>query len=483
MWSELSIPRFAPEIEHEFQTSYYDRVRPMLRLVSGVLAATIVVYLVLGLHRINAFISVFSTPYLGFCLLLFGLTYAPAFGRVWQSATVGLAWLAAAGTLFWFARAQSYPPSSIIELRLFEIITHVIFRLQTCVFMVGVAALRLQFRPSLALQSGVAGAGLVISLFVMPLDGSLGNATLRYMEPVLLVLLGVLLLAFVQEQLARSAFEASRQLALLQAQEQQKRIETEKMLHILNSAIGGIVHDLGNPLTRVQMGASTLEMFLDTETDKDTLKELTGMIQSGAQMLNFLRLSLIEQSRVLEGRPVPVELKPVAVRAIVEAGVSFQNPRFMHGHTLSLEEQDFTIYADEMKLVTVLMNLIGNALKYSDGPVRVAWQPHQSSLLLAVLDAGKAERGLTREQASRLFTPFGRLETHADIEGTGLGLLSLQKIVEAHGGEVWIEGFEAGTPDSARFSTARASYPPLLDSPFRTAFALTCPLAPPVPSP
>lgn len=476
MWPQLSIPRFAPNIEQEFQASYYDRVRPLLRLVSGALAVTIVVYLVLGWHRFNAFISVSSTPYLLFCLLLYGLTYAPAFGRVWQSVTVGLAWLEAAAMLFWLARAQAQPPPFITDTRLFEIIIHLIFRLQTCVLMVGVAALRLQFRPSLALQGGVVGAGLVVSLFVMPLDQDLPNAIMRFMEPVFLVLLAVLLAAYVQEQLARSAFEANRQLALLQAQEHEKRLETEKMLHILNSAIGGIVHDLGNPLTRVQSGSELVERMLRDGDDPATLLEVNDMVLGGAKMLNYLRLSLIEQSRVLEGRPVPVELKPVAVRAIVEAGVSFQNSRFMHGHTLTLEAQDFTICADEMKLVTVLMNLIGNALKYSDGPVRVAWQPHQSSLLLAVLDAGKAERGLTQEQASRLFTPFGRLETHANIEGTGLGLLSVQKIVEAHGGEVWIEGFEDGTGDAPRFSTARANYPSLLASPYRTAFALTCPL-------
>jgi len=58
-----------------------------------------------------------------------------------------------------------------------------------------------------------------------------------------------------------------------------------------------------------------------------------------------------------------------------------------------------------------------------------------------------------------------------------LGLLSVQKIVEAHGGEVFIEGFADGAPDSLHFSTALKSYPAMLDEKHRTAFVVTCLLA------
>lgn len=448
----------------------------MLRLVTAALALTLTVYLTAGWKQFAPFIGVFSTPYLAFCVLLFGLTYLPQFERVWQGATVGLAWLTSAATLLWVANSQSPPPATAADPNPTVIITHLFFRLQVCVLIVGLAALRLQFRPALALQSGIAATGALIAVSAMPVDQNLLNGIERYFEPVLLVLLCALLSSFVQEQLSRSAFEANRRLALLQAQERQKRVETEKMLHILNMAIGGIVHDLGNPLAKVQMGAQTLDMLLDDEPEPELVRDITAAISNGADMLNFLRLSLIEQSRVLEGKPVPVELKPVPVLAIVEAGATFQKPRAIHSHTVTFDEQPYTIRGDEMKMVTVLMNLIGNALKYAHGQVHITWQPHGPLLLLAVMDQGHDGRGLTREQAGRLFTAFGRLEAHEAIEGTGLGLLSVQKIVEAHGGEVWIEGFDdaAGT---THFSTARGDYPKLLRAPFRTTFALSCPLA------
>ena len=62
MLNHLSILRFASEIERQFQVSYYARVRPTLRLVSGVLAATLALYLLMGWNRFAAFIGVFSTP-------------------------------------------------------------------------------------------------------------------------------------------------------------------------------------------------------------------------------------------------------------------------------------------------------------------------------------------------------------------------------------------------------------------------------------
>ncbi|MES2465182.1 MAG: hypothetical protein V4671_31835 [Armatimonadota bacterium] len=87
--------------------------------------------------------------------------------------------------------------------------------------------------------------------------------------------------------------------------------------------------------------------------------------------------------------------------------------------------------------------------------------------------------GITGEQAARLFTGLGGLDSHAQIEGTGLGLLSAAKIVEVHSGEAYVDGYTDGTPESRPFTTATGSYPRLLPrhEAYRTAFVVTCPLA------
>ena len=100
------------------------------------------------------------------------------------------------------------------------------------------------------------------------------------------------------------------------------------------------------------------------------------------------------------------------------------------------------------------------------------------ALLIATLDQGTAGKGISEPQARQLFVAFGRLEAHVQVEGTGLGLLSVRKIVEAHGGEVFIEGYVTGIPTSARFTTAQVGYPSLLAQGFCTAFVVACPLSP-----
>ncbi len=283
------------------------------------------------------------------------------------------------------------------------------------------------------------------------------------------------------ELYARRAFVSAFLLDQKRVDEQRKRERTEAMLQILSQSTGGVVHDLGNPLTSVQLGAETLEMFLRSgDADPETLLEFTNIILEGAEMLNYLRLSLMEQTRVLEGKPIPVELQPTPIRRVVEAGLHYQKPRFAAGRKTPIEGEDVEVPLDEKKMVTVLMNLIGNALKYSDGEVRVSWRIADDTLLLAVADQGLKGRGISHAQAEQLFVAFGRLDTHAQVEGTGLGLLSVRKIVEAHGGEVFIEGHADGTPAAPPFSTAQKVYPLMLRESC-TAFVVACPVDSPSP--
>ena len=251
--------------------------------------------------------------------------------------------------------------------------------------------------------------------------------------------------------MSRRAWWANHQLETERDDERRARQQTESNLHVLSQAIGGIVHDLGNPLTTVQMGASTLNLVMENGADAETMGELTAMINDGSQMLNFLRLSLIEQTRVLEGTPIPVELKPTSARATVERGARFQKPAIAAGRAIAIECPDAQICADEMKMVTVWMNLIGNALKYSDGEIRVEWRScydenGEPVLAMAVLDRGtRGGRHPQKSSVAVVQKRSGVWKGHAQIEGTGLGLLSVQKIVEAHGGETYIEGYNDGT--------------------------------------
>ena len=279
------------------------------------------------------------------------------------------------------------------------------------------------------------------------------------------------------ELYARQTFVANYLLALERDEQRRKREQTESMLTILSQAIGVIVHDLGTPLTSVQLGADTLELSIEKgRDDRENLHRITGFIKNGAQLLNYLRLSLMEQLRVLEGKPVPLDREPTSLREVIEAGVIYQKPRFSSGREVTIAGSDLELEIDKMKLITVFMNLIGNALKYSDGEVKVFWRREENKLLIAIADKGLDGKGITREQASQLFVAFGRLATHKAIEGTGFGLLSAQKIIEAHGGKLWIEGHEDGMPNSALFKSAKNSFAPMLNNSLLTAFVMSLPV-------
>ena len=480
------LPSLAPELEREFQQSYYDRIRPTLHAMTPLLAVMLVAYAgrdFSDTHSVRLAASENGAP-AAFFLLVFALTWVRAFERLWQPIVVGGGLAAALVSLNGMGTFLSSMHPRVIPTGDSFNADALFFGQQVGLLMVCLAVLRLQFKWALALQVGVLSIGTWAFLTRLHPAFVTGNELSRFLQPLAALLVAVLLAAQVEERLAHSAFLANHRLEEERNDEKRKREQTEKMLHVLSQAIGGIVHDLGNPLTTVQMGAQTLEVLLDGDTDKETLREMTGAITSGSQMLNYLRLSLIEQTRVLEGRPTPVDVRPVALRAIVEAGAHFQKPYLRGRRPILIDGEDVRVCADEMKMVTVFMNLIGNALKYSAGEVRATWHEFGTGgkgqdrrLHIAVLDRGTQGKGITQKQASQLFTAFGRLETHASIEGTGLGLLSVQKIVAAQGGETFIEGYVDGTPASPLFSTAPSAGLPMLEGEFRTAFVLTCPLA------
>lgn len=458
--------RFDGDLECLFQQDYYAKNQRILR------SGSIVFFLVSSALMMRSFFGSEPrpSPSTGFVMLslslaIFSVTWLPGFWRYWQPTILLLLFFAMSSALAIIAMTiQTLPAftNSVSQVSWFS---------SAVMMMIAISStLRLNFRWAFLLNLSLALVGIIWSLhfFEAPLPAVLAIFNLG----VTVIVIAMSFLAFSHERLQRETFLAHQRLAEKEASERSRRQQTETMLHVLSQAIGGIVHDLGNPLTSVQSGAQTMELFISGgDTNPETLREFLDIINDGAQMLNYLRLSLMEETRVLEGKPIPVDLKPVLVRSIVEAGARYQKPKFASGRRIIIDGEDVRLLLDEMKLVTVFMNLIGNALKYSDGEVRVTWRQDNDRLLIGVQDQGLNGRGLTAQQAAHLFVPFGRLETHQEIEGTGLGLLSVQKIIEAHSGEIFIEGTEEG-----KFSTAQRPYFSLLDEGFRTAFVIVCPI-------
>ncbi len=97
------------------------------------------------------------------------------------------------------------------------------------------------------------------------------------------------------------------------------------------------------------------------------------------------------------------------------------------------------VWGDSTLLAQLYQNLIGNALKFSgdETPViRLTVEEREKSPIFGVKDNGI---GIEPKYAQQIFQPFRRLHTRAEVEGSGIGLAICRKIVERHGGKIWVE--------------------------------------------
>ena len=467
---------FPPALERAFREDYCRKILPGLR---GGLLLLLVLFAFQGttgplVGKAALFDLLVPTALI---LVLFVLTLHPRFSVFWQPAVVVT--FCVLTYLFLIVRLSpanvSPPARSGLSAEVSEALrTDALLLYELVIILVGFVLTRLRFAWFVLGSLAVTVLGFVIATttsLVSMRFFMVGNGT--FIAPSLAALMFV---TYLRERSTRGEFLANAQLAQWHTEERRRRKQTEGQLEILGEAIGSIVHDLGNPLTSVQTGTQTLRMLLkEAKPDGPLLEEVLGMVAEGAQMLDYLRLSLLEQSRALEGRPIPLECKTTPIRGLVEAGAHFQKPRLTSGRAISIVGTDRDVFVDPMKMITVFMNLIGNALKYSDGEVHVAWHSEGERSWVSVQDQGTSGVGISERQAGELFVAFGRLAGHAAVEGTGLGLLSVKRIIEAHGGEVSIEGYADGGPQSPPFTTSAVRGPSLLAEGFRTAFVVTCP--------
>ncbi len=203
-------------------------------------------------------------------------------------------------------------------------------------------------------------------------------------------------------------------------------------------------HDLQEPLRMVASYTRLLQRRYHGKLDS-AADEFIGYAVDGAQRMKQLITDLLAYSRVeTQGRPPePVDLGV----ALAEAQ---QNLRF------AIDEAGAAIrvgplpvlLADSTQIGQLFQNLLGNAIKFrGERPprVNVTARRERDRWLIAVEDNGI---GVPPEFAERIFGAFQRLHTRDEYEGSGIGLAVCKKIVERHGGRIWVE---PGTEGGARF--------------------------------
>lgn len=199
-----------------------------------------------------------------------------------------------------------------------------------------------------------------------------------------------------------------------------------------------VAHDLRSPLSTLQMRAQMLLSGMRGEITpavRDDIDKMGNRIRDLAQMVNdFLDISQMESAQFKIERE-RVEMSHVCASVYEE----YRALAGARGLTLSLDAASSApVVGDSRRLTQVVGNLVSNALKFTGagGQVALRVRPDRGAVEVAVEDNG---RGISPEAQRRLFQKYERVDnSSAKIEGTGLGLVIVKEIVEAHGGTVGV---------------------------------------------
>ncbi len=209
--------------------------------------------------------------------------------------------------------------------------------------------------------------------------------------------------------------------------------------------VATVAHDLKNPLVVIGIAS---QLMRRKELMPEQCDEWLGRIGNNVRQLEGIIADLTDgvqaQTGQLELTREPLNLAQLAADVVQQQREALecqaqQRGRGFPTHTLRFEgEESCPILGDSRRLERVLVNLISNAVKYSPKGSEVCvgvWRRGEVARL-TVEDQGE---GIAPEDLERLFQPFARLQsTRHMASGTGLGLVSVQKIIHAHGGNIRI---------------------------------------------
>jgi len=217
-------------------------------------------------------------------------------------------------------------------------------------------------------------------------------------------------------------------------------------------------HELRTPITGIN---GYISMMLDESFGQinEKLKESLLLVKNSASRLAVLVEDLLNVSRIEQGR-IQMEIKPTDPVKVIEETIREFSPQAMQKNIqlIFIAKNLPMINVDEDRFKQVLINLIGNAVKYTEkGSVELMAEEKDGGKILefTVKDTGI---GMSAQERQRLFEKFYRIQNKKtkNISGTGLGLWITKKIIELMGGKLHIDSIEGvGTQATFSFPVAK----------------------------
>jgi len=206
-----------------------------------------------------------------------------------------------------------------------------------------------------------------------------------------------------------------------------------------------VSHELRTPLTSIKGYATTL-LATDINWDAETEHHFITVIDEEADKLIELIEQLLDVSRLQTGT-LFVQSEPCVFSQIIEtARAQLQTVSAQHRLVINVSPGLPLILADVERIAGVLVNLVGNAAKFSPlgTPITVSAALHGNSLQINVSDEGP---GIAANVRTKVFDIFWQSEqrTYQHTKGAGLGLAICKGIIRAHGGTIWVADVSPGT--------------------------------------
>jgi signal transduction histidine kinase len=197
-----------------------------------------------------------------------------------------------------------------------------------------------------------------------------------------------------------------------------------------------VAHDLRNPLNAIALHAQMLRRR-GPEPERSDQEASEGILRATRRM-NQLIQDLLEVTRLEAGQKVSIDRGAVSTSSVIEEALERQKTSVGEsGRKLALEAtgDSVSVWADRGRLLQVLDNLLGNAIKFARARITVSAVATKDEVILSVADDGA---GISSEEIPHLFDAFWQA-TRSDHRGVGLGLWIVKEIVAAHGGRIWVE--------------------------------------------
>jgi PAS domain S-box-containing protein len=236
-----------------------------------------------------------------------------------------------------------------------------------------------------------------------------------------------------QDITARKQAETER-LELLE-RERSARERAEAAVRTREEVLAIVSHDLRNPLNTIALAVSALE---SGDMPPQEAARTIEVVRRAVDRMTRLIADLLDVARVAAGQKLTIQPERLDIRSVVAEtcdGLAAEAERKRQHLECRVGDDLPPVEGDRHRLVQVLSNLVGNALKFTgeDGRVTVTAEREGTDVVVSVTDTGP---GIRPEHLAQVFNPYWQARQTARL-GSGLGLAIAKGIVEAHGGRIW----------------------------------------------